>query len=83
MRETVGDTLILFAVLALVLGTLGSDGLVLTASAPMFIGGLLLRHGRPTAGLLNIPIPVPKLPPVIVAPAFALLVIAARFLVIS
>lgn len=82
-RETVGDTLILFALLALVLGFVGSDGLVLVASAPMFIGGLLLRQGRPTAGLLNIPIPVPRLPPVIVAPACALLVIGARFLMVS
>lgn len=82
-RETVGDTLILLALLALFLGLLGRDSAVLLASGPMLIGGLLLRRGRPTAGLLSISIPVPKLPPMIVAPAIAIMVIATRWIVLS
>lgn len=64
MRETVGDMLILLALLAVVFGVIGRDGAVLVASGPMLIGGLVLRRGRPTARLLSIPIPVPKMPPI-------------------
>lgn len=83
MRETVGDTLILFALLAVMGGLFGRDSAVLVASAPMFIGGLLLRRGRPSAGLLNIAIPLPKLPPMVLAPTIAVVVVATRFLVLS
>jgi len=83
MRETVGDTLILFTLLAVVLGVVGRDSAVLLASGPMLISGLLLRRGRPTAGLLSIRIVVPKLPTMIVVPAVALVVIATRWIVLS
>lgn len=46
-RETVGDTLVLLALLAVVLGLIGSDGAVLWSSGPMLISGLVLRRGRP------------------------------------
>lgn len=82
-RETLGDTLILFAVLALMGGLLGHDGAVFLASGPLLIGGLLLRRGRGTARLLSIPIPVPKLPPMIVVPAIAIAVIATRWIVLG
>jgi hypothetical protein len=45
-RETLGDTLILFALLAVILGLIGRDGAVLLASGPMLICGLLLRRRR-------------------------------------
>ncbi len=82
-RETLGDTLILLALLAVLLGLFGRDGIVLFASAPMLIGGLLLRRGRPTAGLLSISIPVPKVVPMIVVPAIAITVIVTRWIVLS
>ncbi len=82
-RETVGDTLILFTVLAVILGLAGRDGAVLLASGPMLIAGLMLRRNRPTASLLSIPIPVPKVPPMIFVPAVALLVVTTRWIVLS
>jgi hypothetical protein len=82
-RETLGDTLILFALLALLGGLFGHDGAVFLASGPLLIGGLLLRRGRGSARLLSIPIPVPKLPTIIVVPLIAILVVATRWIVLS